>query len=217
MPCSVMVIGIGNGFRADDAAGLEVARRLREEPGIAVKVHGDDAIDLLELWSGADGVVLVDTVSSGEATGTIHRFDATSNPVPLALWGSSSHTIGVAEAIELARTLGSLPQRVLVYGVEGARFAFDRRSVKSPPTRRPRGQPHFNTGTAGGQGRDIATEVGVDWCGRLGVAAPSAGIKRRWTARGHEGATLRLLTRSHRRRWSSTRSCGRARTAAWNG
>jgi hydrogenase maturation protease len=122
-PVSVVVIGVGNDLRADDAAGLEVARRLFEEPGIAVKVHGGEAIDLLELWRSADAVVLVDTVRTGEATGTIHRFDATSNPLPLPLQGSSSHTIGVAEAIELARTLGSLPQRVIVYGVEGARFA----------------------------------------------------------------------------------------------
>jgi hydrogenase maturation protease len=122
-PRSVVVIGVGNDLRADDAAGLEVARRLREELGIAVKVHAGEPIDLLELWSGADAVVLVDTVRSGEVTGTIHRFDATSNPVPLPLRGSSSHTIGVAEAIELARTLGSLPQQVIVYGVEGARFA----------------------------------------------------------------------------------------------
>ena len=118
-----MVIGVGNDLRADDAAGLEVARRLRDEPGIAVNVHGGEAIDLLELWSGTDAVVLVDTMRTGEATGTIHRFDATSNPVPLPLRGCSSHAIGVAEAIELARTLGSLPQQVIVYGIEGARFA----------------------------------------------------------------------------------------------
>jgi hydrogenase maturation protease len=122
-PRSVVVIGVGNDLRADDAAGLEVARRLRKEPEIAVKVHAGEPIDLLELWSDADAVVLVDTVRSGEVTGTIHRFDATSNPVPLPLRGSSSHTINVAEAIELARTLGSLPQQVIVYGVEGARFA----------------------------------------------------------------------------------------------
>ncbi|HWJ50246.1 MAG TPA: hydrogenase maturation protease [Solirubrobacteraceae bacterium] len=122
-PVSVMVIGVGNDLRADDAAGLEVARRLRDEPGIAVNVHGGEAIDLLELWSGTDAVVLVDTMRTGEATGTIHRFDATSNPVPLPLRGCSSHAIGVAEAIELARTLGSLPQHVIVYGIEGARFA----------------------------------------------------------------------------------------------
>jgi hydrogenase maturation protease len=121
-PVSVVVIGVGNDLRADDAAGLEVARRLPDEPGIGVTAYPGEAIDLLELWSGADAVVVVDTVRTDAATGTIHRFDATSDPLPLPLQGSSSHAISVAEAIELARTLGTLPQRVIVYGVEGARF-----------------------------------------------------------------------------------------------
>jgi hydrogenase maturation protease len=125
-PVPVVVIGVGNDLRADDAAGLEIARRLREEPGIGVTAYQGEAINLLELWSGADAVVVVDTVRTGAATGTIHRFDATSDPLPLRLQGSSSHSIGVAEAIELARTLGTLPQRVIVYGVEGARFALAR-------------------------------------------------------------------------------------------
>jgi hydrogenase maturation protease len=122
-PVSVVVIGVGNDLRADDAAGLEVARRLRDEPGIGVTAYQGEATELLELWSGADAVVVVDTVRTGGATGTIHRFDATSDPLPLPLHGSSSHAISVAEAIELARTLGRLPDRVIVYGIEGARFA----------------------------------------------------------------------------------------------
>jgi hydrogenase maturation protease len=35
----------------------------------------------------------------------------------------STHAFGVGEAIELARALGRLPRRVLVYGVEGREFA----------------------------------------------------------------------------------------------
>jgi hydrogenase maturation protease len=122
-PVSIVVIGVGNDLRADDAAGLQVAGRLREEPGIGVKVFDGDAIDLLELWSGADAVILVDTMHTGEVAGTIRRFDATSDPVPMRFRGLSSHTIDVAEAIELARTLGRLPQRVIVYGIAGGRFA----------------------------------------------------------------------------------------------
>jgi hydrogenase maturation protease len=117
-----MVIGLGNDLRSDDAAGLEVARRLGEEPGIGVVAHAGEAIELLELWSGVDAVVLVDAVRTGKAAGTIHRFDVTSDPLPLPLRGCSSHAIGVADAIELARTLGTLPRRFIVYGVEGARF-----------------------------------------------------------------------------------------------
>ncbi len=35
---------------------------------------------------------------------------------------SSTHAFGVGDAVELARALGRLPARVVVYGVEGADF-----------------------------------------------------------------------------------------------
>ena len=116
------MIGVGNDLRCDDASGLEVVRRLSVPSGVVVHEHRGEAVGLLELWQDADAVVLVDTVSSGERPGTIHRIDASSEPIPSPLRRASSHTIGLAEAIELARTLGGLPDRVVVYGIEGARF-----------------------------------------------------------------------------------------------
>jgi hydrogenase maturation protease len=117
-----VVIGVGNALRGDDAAGPEVARRLRDQPGISVCVHEGEAVDLLEAWRGLDAVVLVDTVRSGASAGTIHRIDAGAEPLALTLRRASSHTIGLGEAIELARTLGELPRRLIVYGIEGVRF-----------------------------------------------------------------------------------------------
>ena len=35
---------------------------------------------------------------------------------------ASTHLIGLADALELARALGRLPPRVVVYGIEGHRF-----------------------------------------------------------------------------------------------
>jgi len=53
----------------------------------------------------------------------VHRLDLSTEPVPGALRTSSStHAVGLVEAIELARALARLPPRVLVYGVEGVRF-----------------------------------------------------------------------------------------------
>ena len=119
----MLVIGIGNELRGDDVAGLEVVRRLRGEQGLTVREHHGEAIDLIDLWDGADAVVLVDAVRSGAVPGTIHRVDASAEPVPAKLRRTSSHTIGLAEAVELGRTLRRLPPTVVVYGVEGARFA----------------------------------------------------------------------------------------------
>ena len=125
MAPSVVVIGVGNELRGDDGAGLEVARRLADlgrQTEIKMCSHEGDGLALLELWDGAGAVVLVDTVRSGAAAGAIQRIDAACNPIPTSLRCSSSHSFGVAEAIELARILGTLPRTFVVYGVEGVSF-----------------------------------------------------------------------------------------------
>ena len=60
--------------------------------------------------------------SSSAPAGALHRFEAGDTPLPSALFRVSTHRLGLAEAIELARTLGRLPPRVVVHGIEGARF-----------------------------------------------------------------------------------------------
>ena len=125
MSPTVLVIGVGNASRGDDAAGLEVARRIADvgpRPGIKVLSHGGDGVALLDLWDGADAVVIIDSMRSGAAPGTIHRIDASSTPVAVPLGEASTHALGVAEAIELARALDTLPPTVVVYGVEGANY-----------------------------------------------------------------------------------------------
>lgn len=121
-----MVVGVGNALRGDDSAGLEVVRLLRERAeaiGVAVRELEGEGLGLLDIWDGARAVVLVDSVRSGAAPGTVHRIEATDRPLPATLGGSSStHAVGVGDAIELARALGRLPSRLVVYGVEGRQF-----------------------------------------------------------------------------------------------
>ncbi|HZS29906.1 MAG TPA: hydrogenase maturation protease [Gaiellaceae bacterium] len=119
-----VVIGVGNALRGDDAAGVEVVERLngRVPPGVVVAACDEEPSRLIEAWADADAVVLVDTVASGERAGTLHRFDAGETPIPARTLRSSTHAIGLAETIELARALGKLPARLVVYGIEGAAF-----------------------------------------------------------------------------------------------
>jgi hydrogenase maturation protease len=111
-----VVIGIGNAMRGDDGAGVAVAERLG---GVACE---EEPSRLIEAWEGADAAILVDTVVSGAPAGTLHRFDASEERIPAHALRSSTHAIGLAETIELARALGKLPPRVIVHGIEGASF-----------------------------------------------------------------------------------------------
>ncbi len=116
---------MGNDLRGDDAAGLEAVALLADldgRDGVAVRGYVGEGIGLLELWEGAQAVWIIDAVAGGGPPGTIHRFDASGDPLPTPLRSTSSHATGVADGIELARTLGRLPPAVVVYGIAGARF-----------------------------------------------------------------------------------------------
>jgi hydrogenase maturation protease len=118
------VIGVGNPWRGDDAVGLVVAQRLRTELPETVDVleREGEPTSLIDAWDGADAVWLVDAVSSGAPPGTVHRLDAR-DELPAELFRASTHHLGLAEAVELARAVGRLPPRLVVYGIEGASFA----------------------------------------------------------------------------------------------
>lgn len=127
-PRPPLVIGVGNELRHDDAAGIQVVRRLRErgpEPELALCELQGEPTRLLDAWRDSASVVLVDTMRSGAPAGTIRRIDASRAPLSAPQLGrgaSSSHAVGLAETIELARALDRLPSRVIVYAIEGRRF-----------------------------------------------------------------------------------------------
>jgi hydrogenase maturation protease len=113
----LIVVGLGNAFRGDDGAGLAVARDLADDPRVIV--HEGEPIDLLDAWDGADEAILVDAARSGAPPGTVHRLDGLTAPAGV---GGSTHLIGLADTLALARTLGRAPARVTVLAIEGERF-----------------------------------------------------------------------------------------------
>ena len=119
-----MIVGVGNAFRGDDGLGLIVAQRLRELtlPGVTVLEQSGEGAALVESWRDAGRVIVVDAISSGGEPGRIHRFEATSQPLPALFSGGSTHAFGLVEAVELARQLDRLPPSLVIYGIEGKSF-----------------------------------------------------------------------------------------------
>jgi hydrogenase maturation protease len=120
----MLVIGIGNDYAQDDAAGLLVTRKLKEEArdNITIIESEGDGASLIEAWKGTSSAIVVDAVRSGAEPGRIHRFDAHQKPLPAQPFRGSTHAFGLYEAVELARSLNELPQRLIVYGIEGQNF-----------------------------------------------------------------------------------------------
>jgi hydrogenase maturation protease len=112
-----LVIGVGNRDRGDDGAGRAVARRLAG-CGLEVRECGGDAASLIHLWAGFDDVVVVDACRGAGPPGSVHRFGADAVERVATLRHASTHSLGVAAAIGLARALGALPPRLRIYAVE---------------------------------------------------------------------------------------------------
>jgi hydrogenase maturation protease len=121
---TTLVIGVGNPDRGDDAVGPLVASRLKRRARDRFEVieQTGEGLSLMEAWEGVDTVIILDSALSGASVGAIHRVDATAESMPRELFRCSTHALGVAESIELARVLFQLPRRVIVYGIEGHDF-----------------------------------------------------------------------------------------------
>ena len=123
-----LVVGVGNPWRGDDAAGLEVAARVRAQAqDVIVATLEGDASALVHLWAGHDDVALVDAASSGAPPGTLHELHAGDGTLPAGALRSSTHAFGVADAVGLATVLCRLPARLEIYAIEGEDFSLGAR------------------------------------------------------------------------------------------
>ena len=121
---TTIIIGVGNESRGDDGAGTATARLLKSRitSDIAVLEQSGEGTALMDAWHGASRVILIDAVCSGVTPGTIHRVDAAATPLPKSIFPCSSHSFGLADAVEMARALHELPTQAMIYGIEGSSF-----------------------------------------------------------------------------------------------
>ena len=119
MAAGTVVIGVGNPLCGDDAAGRAVIRSLKAAgvpTGVELVESDGDPATLIELWQGRGVAVVVDAVRSGVAPGSVHHLELPGMAaVPP---GTSSHGLGLAEAVGIAAAVGRLPRRLVVFGIE---------------------------------------------------------------------------------------------------
>lgn len=131
-----LVIGIGNRLRGDDGVGPQVAELVRARHGdtIDTATAEGDLSDLAFRWRPDQAVVLIDAMASGRPPGTIEVLDIPITPgIPDTpsdgtAWPIradrplSSHGVGLADAIALARAMGRLPRSLHIVAIEGQTF-----------------------------------------------------------------------------------------------
>ena len=120
----VVVIGVGNDFRRDDGVGPAVVAEIARRPGVAVDlvVSDGEPTQLLDSWCARELAIVVDAVLCEPShPGRVHRA-AVESAIPGS--ASSTHGLGIPEAVRLAQVLDRAPQRLVVYAVEAADLGF---------------------------------------------------------------------------------------------
>jgi hydrogenase maturation protease len=122
----IVVIGIGQSLRGDDAAGLAAVRLWQENYLVdaqsstnRVELVENPGLGLLTLLEDAVSAILVDAVQSGAEPGTLHCLCEADIGAFLDGTGSA-HGWGVAETLSLGRKIypENLPTQLVLIGIE---------------------------------------------------------------------------------------------------
>ncbi len=125
---NILVAGVGNVLRSDDAFGVAVANRLLERetvPNVTVVETGIAGIQLVQdLQDGYDAIIVIDTVDRERPPGTVmtidyevidvHALDHNTKYDLLA----DMHLATPERSLMVARALGVLPPIVKMVGVQ---------------------------------------------------------------------------------------------------
>jgi len=118
------VVGLGNPDRGDDGVGALVVERLkgRLPAAVALAVRRADMLALIEDWARFDAVLCVDAAAPCGSPGRVERLEPRRGDWVAQTPATSSHALGLAEAVELAAAIGIAPKELIVYAIEGDCF-----------------------------------------------------------------------------------------------
>jgi hydrogenase maturation protease len=122
VPAKTVVLGLGNVLHADDGAGAQAIKRLREDARVPQDVTlvegGTLGLELHPYVWDCSRLIVIDAVDVGEAPGTVIRMTGEElNSLP----GSASvHQLGVSDLLVALRVLAQCEPQVVLLGAQPA-------------------------------------------------------------------------------------------------
>ena len=125
----ILIAGVGNELRQDDAFGVLLAQKLQQEtsfpPSVKIMEIGSAGIHLVQqLFDGYDVLILLDIVKWGGGAGTIHFKEIEVKDIGELPTDEKNefladmHYINPLKALMMAKALKVLPKQVLFLGCE---------------------------------------------------------------------------------------------------
>lgn len=127
----IIIVGVGNPYRGDDGAGWAVIDGLKKRlnSNIELLKQKGDIAEIIDIFSTHPCVYLVDACSS-QAVHSWQRIDVLVQPIQEKHSLTSTHGFSIAQAVSLAKNLGQLPNKLILYAINGDHYAMS--DVLSP-------------------------------------------------------------------------------------
>ena len=117
----VLIYGIGNPYRCDDAVGIKAAQELTKKikrPNIDIKWGSIDGVAILDVIVGYDRVISIDSIKPEDGKpGDIYKVKPSSLPEKASSF--SSHGINFVAALSFGKKFNlKMPEKTDIYAVE---------------------------------------------------------------------------------------------------
>ncbi len=122
------IISVGNDLYGDDGVGIEILNRLKNESAFEKSALADcatDALNIIDHFSGAKYVVIIDAAKMSSPPGTVNLFNAEDAHIRIQSDHLSVHGISIADAINIAKQIGAYPESVMILGIEPEQISVD--------------------------------------------------------------------------------------------
>jgi hydrogenase maturation protease len=123
MAPKILVMGVGNILLSDEGLGVRAVELLAaayDLPGnVEVLDGGTLGLDLLPRLAGVDALLLIDAVKAGRQPGALLRLEGDAIQAALAV-KMSVHQVGLQELLAVSAFQGTLPARIVLWGMEPA-------------------------------------------------------------------------------------------------
>jgi len=119
----ILVLGLGNILLQDEGLGVRAVERMAARyqlpPDVQVMDGGVMGLDLLPYLEGISHLLITDAVQTGQPAGSLVRLEGEAIPAALQV-KMSMHQVGLQELLALAGFQGTLPEQVVLWGLEPA-------------------------------------------------------------------------------------------------
>jgi hydrogenase maturation protease len=118
---AIAVIGVGNPLMADEGVGIAAIEALEERgmpEGVELIDAGSAGMTLLHIIKDYDAVLIIDAANFGGEPGEVRAFGPDEVRSVKALRRESLHEADLMQVLELSRTLGEIPETVVLFAVQ---------------------------------------------------------------------------------------------------